>query len=134
MTGGGTFNAPLFDFGAGKGAGGASGGPTDIQDQELSDGAGCSGANSATPVYVVIGGTAGGPNGDDTYTYQQLLDEFGLTDGVEFAVDANFVSSCGNAPLPIELLYFSAKQDENSEVNIEWATASETDNDYFVVE
>lgn len=125
---GGIFNAALFDLGAGKGAeGGASGGPTVIDSQSLSDGSGCSGANSSSPVYVIDGGNT-------EYTYQELLDDFGLTDTDNFDLDANGVTSCGQAPLPVELLYFSAKVEEEHQVKIEWATATETNNDYFVVE
>lgn len=36
-------------------------------------------------------------------------------------------------PLPIELLYFHARPD-NNEVRLEWSTASETDNDFFTLE
>ncbi|MEO8087406.1 MAG: T9SS type A sorting domain-containing protein [Bacteroidota bacterium] len=36
-------------------------------------------------------------------------------------------------PLPVELIYFSAAQ-ENEKVYLEWSTASETNNDYFEVE
>ena len=58
--------------------------------QAFSDGAGCSSAGSTTPIYKV---------GSSTYTYQQLLDTFGVTDGINFIVDADNVSSCGEAPL-----------------------------------
>lgn len=37
-------------------------------------------------------------------------------------------------PLPIELLYFEAKAIENNKVELNWQTASEIDNDYFVIE
>ena len=36
-------------------------------------------------------------------------------------------------PLPIELLSFDVKKEEHS-VRIDWATASETNNDYFIIE
>jgi len=36
-------------------------------------------------------------------------------------------------PLPIEMLYFTAKPVE-SRVELDWATATETDNDYFTIE
>ena len=42
------------------------------------------------------------------------------------------VGSSGS-PLPIELLEFKANQNANT-VNIDWITASEKDNDYFIVE
>ena len=73
LKGGGTLNAATLEFEAGKGGaapagGGATGGASDMLDQSFSDGAGCSGASSPTPVYIVAGGAGGGPNGDDTYT------------------------------------------------------------------
>ena len=40
---------------------------------------------------------------------------------------------CGTGPLPVELYTYEVKL-ENNNVRIEWATASEIDNDYFVVE
>ena len=37
-------------------------------------------------------------------------------------------------PLPVELLYFSAKNVQTGKVALDWATSSEIDNDYFDVE
>ena len=37
-------------------------------------------------------------------------------------------------PLPIELLSFTADLNDRDEVDLEWITATETDNDYYVVE
>jgi hypothetical protein len=37
-------------------------------------------------------------------------------------------------PLPVELLYFDAKNDDDNNVLINWATATEINNDYFVIE
>jgi len=106
VTGGGTFNITgEIKMHAGAGAGGATqGGPASVISQAFGDGAGCSGANSPAPFYKVTGGTItigplGGPSGDDTYTYQELLDEFGTSNGTDFTVDANNVSSCGETPL-----------------------------------
>ena len=47
----------------------------------------------------------------------------------------SFLGGVGEAPvaLPIELLYFTAKQ-SGTKVKLDWATASEQNNDYFVVE
>lgn len=41
--------------------------------------------------------------------------------------------SGGSNPLPVELLHFNANYN-NGKVDVEWSTASETVNDYFVVE
>ena len=38
------------------------------------------------------------------------------------------------SPLPIDLIYFTAKPSENDHVKLEWATASEENNDYFTIE
>jgi len=43
-------------------------------------------------------------------------------------------ASFGNVVLPIELLSFDATLQENGKVKIEWATATETNNDFFTVE
>ncbi|MCH7534984.1 MAG: T9SS type A sorting domain-containing protein [Bacteroidetes bacterium] len=134
LSGGGTLNVASLEFEAGKGAGGATGGASDIQNQSFSDGASCSSADAPALVYHVIGGTGGGPNGDDTYTYQELLDEFGLTDGTEFVVHKNYVSSCSVTPLPISLVSFDTKVYTNSTIEIEWTTATETNNDFFTIE
>jgi hypothetical protein len=105
--------------------GGASGGGSEIQDQSFSNTAGtCSGAGDAFPKYWVNG---------TSYTYQELLDTFGLTDGDQFVVDADNVSSCGEAPLPVELVYFKGKLLPKGVV-LEWQTASELNNDFFEVE
>ena len=47
----------------------------------------------------------------------------------------SFLGGVGEAPvaLPIELLYFTAKQ-SGTKVKLDWATATEQNNDYFVVE
>ena len=38
------------------------------------------------------------------------------------------------SPLPIELLFFNAKLNHRNEVDLNWITASETNNDYFTLE
>jgi hypothetical protein len=54
----------------------------------------------------------------------------GNEDGFAF----NSVGSLGNeVPVPIELVFFDAKCN-NGKVHINWATASETNNDYFTIE
>lgn len=44
-----------------------------------------------------------------------------------------WVMTDGSSALPIELLYFKATP-EQGRVNLEWQTASETDNDFFTIE
>ena len=44
------------------------------------------------------------------------------------------VAALISAPLPIELLSFTAKLNSDKEVDLNWQTASEINNDYFTVE
>lgn len=131
VDGGGSFNVKsnltVIEMKANPEIGAAGAGlGADVQDQAFAlIGGGCTGANDTDLMYKVDG---------DEYTYDELLEAFGVTDIVNFSVDPNLVSSCGAAPLPIELLYFKAKTNDQSEVTLFWATATETDNDYFVVE
>lgn len=37
-------------------------------------------------------------------------------------------------PLPVELIYFTATEEENAHVNLNWSTVSELNNDYFSVQ
>ncbi len=60
--------------------------------------------------------------------------EFGFTPIVGGRIDPNGRLGCScNQILPITLIYFTAKQN-NSQVVLQWATASETDNEYFSLE
>ena len=43
-------------------------------------------------------------------------------------------TNCGIVPTPIELLYFQVDLTENKEALLQWATASETNNDYFEIQ
>lgn len=45
-----------------------------------------------------------------------------------------FGSLSGSNPLPIQLLYFTATLNEQKQVDLEWATAIEINNDFFTVE
>ncbi len=47
--------------------------------------------------------------------------------------DANWTLSSNASPLPVEWLYVKAQPASQSSVNVKWATASETDCDYFTV-
>jgi hypothetical protein len=57
-------------------------------------------------------------------------------DGWNFVSSAKVSSGCNSfgSPLPIDLLSFSANCVANGTVNINWSTASETNNDYFTIE
>lgn len=54
-----------------------------------------------------------------------------LTDNVRFTLGT---TNIGQTPLPVELLSFTATPRTDLGVLVEWATASEHDNDHFVVE
>ncbi len=45
-----------------------------------------------------------------------------------------FYSVCGNAPLPVSLLEFTAEKGENRQVRLQWTTASESNTSSFTVE
>ncbi len=47
---------------------------------------------------------------------------------------SQLVLSANNSVLPIELLDFSAQLNNDKEIDLIWRTASETDNDYFIIE
>lgn len=44
------------------------------------------------------------------------------------------VEEATSHPLPIELLFFNAKLNNDKKVDLTWATATETNNDYFTIE
>ncbi len=51
------------------------------------------------------------------------------------SVTAYGVAGCGSMVLPVELIFFNANRTiENHTVNLNWATASEKNNDYFILE
>ena len=72
-------------------------------------------------------------NGD---TFQELMDEDGESnDKYTFSDPGNF-NACNESAasaLPVELISFSG-QFINENTNLSWSTATETNNDYFVIE
>lgn len=84
-----------------------------------------SGANTEN---LVISGSA--PNIDGINNYQfycNILDE-------TCEIPSNAALFTIDNPLPIELTSFSAICDDKNESLIQWTTATETNNDYFVIE
>ncbi|MEQ8583133.1 MAG: T9SS type A sorting domain-containing protein [Marinoscillum sp.] len=55
-----------------------------------------------------------------------------LENSSQFEEVANYVNGDQDVPLPVKLLYFRAEV--SSGVVLQWATASEIDNDYFAIE
>lgn len=80
------------------------------------------GACSPTVFTYTATGSSGLTTGDNTVT--------GLTTCNQFSP---YVLSSSTNPLPIELLSFNAKCN-NNDVTINWSTASETNNEYFTIE
>ncbi|WP_425391880.1 hypothetical protein [Ekhidna sp.] len=66
-----------------------------------------------------------GTGEDSSFTIDNLSDD-GFEDIEEF------VSDDGATPLPVQLLYFNASAENHVDLN--WATATETNNDYFSIE
>jgi len=66
-------------------------------------------------------------NSTNTNVYFNTSGDFYLPGALVFTVDINPVV------LPVEMLSFDAKRKDNS-VKLEWATASESNNDYFEIE
>ncbi len=57
-----------------------------------------------------------------------LLTKTGISARSEFVINST------NAPLPVELLYFVAKKQKEGFVELTWATASEKNNDHFLLQ
>ena len=80
-------------------------------------------ADNSGTAWTNVGGTGSG-NIDGTIT----TDPF-----TSFSIFATANAIGGTNPLPVELVYFTGELD-NSSVLLDWATASETNNDFFTIE
>lgn len=88
--------------------------------------------NGSGPVFGNIGTIAG--SGTITIPNGTNASNSGTIFGSSAAPCTNCVmSSAGNSGLPIELLSFSAKSNNNL-VDLKWITASEKNNEYFTIE
>lgn len=77
--------------------------------------------------YVVYSNAASNPTKEqNTYVYRKRT----FNNENEYI---NYLSIMNINPLPIELLYFNARYD-NDMIIIKWSTGSETNNDYFNIE
>lgn len=72
-----------------------------------------------------------GSNSNITNTYTVTLTVTNSNNCVQTATITVTITDIG---LPIELLYFDANDNEHGEVVLNWATASEKDNEYFDLE
>ena len=77
----------------------------------------------------VVGTNSAGSGGPTDWRVNRTGLTFGLLSN-NFHVAS---TDATNSPLPIELLSFNATL-KNSEVELKWSTASETNNDYFTIE
>lgn len=121
LQGGGSIDTPSVKLHAKNGR------IADVQDQSIYNGTpNCSG-DGASDTGVLYNGK----------TFQELMDEDGETDPdkYEFSKPGEF-NSCNESAasaLPVELISFYG-QFLNTGINLSWATASEIDNDYFIIE
>lgn len=76
-------------------------------------------------------GTMNALNGAGRMVADGYAIRYGLSSFSEFGIGRE--SSNGN-PLPVELLSFTATVKNNNQVELDWATAIEINNDYFTVE
>lgn len=79
---------------------------------------------------VAGGGVISGATsiGGDVFEFSNVT---GLADNRRFSIGTGNITS---TPLPVELMDFNAKVVENEKVDLNWATATEINNDYFDVE
>ena len=87
-------------------------------------------------VYVHVGGlvkksTAGG--GSSTLVSICSTTLWTTGDGPIPGPDTLWIQGGGGSSLPIKLMYFEARQNEGK-VNLDWATSTEINNDFFTVE
>lgn len=77
-------------------------------------------------------------SGNRTLHYPTVLDfgATGLVFGIGIESFSSFVAHANidDSPLPISLLYFNADLNESGQVALDWATASEKNNDFFTIE
>ena len=87
----------------------------------------------AQPLYVI---TSSVDTVESTTVNPLLWSSVGVTSVDETAlVDASFsFEGCGGVALPVELLTFTVEKTSENDAFLEWSTATERDNDFFVVE
>lgn len=83
--------------------------------------------STAAGTFSIIAGTTKIVSGDRV---EFDLDASAITNNYFFTIGTKNTSA---SPLPIELLYFNAKAN-NNQVDLSWETATETNNDYFTIE
>lgn len=86
------------------------------------------GANTYSWTGGITDGVAFSPSVTSTYTVTGLSTITQCSNTAMSTVEVN------TSPLPIELLYFNAELTNQNTVNISWATASEMNNEYYLVQ
>jgi len=90
--------------------------------------------NCDSDVLIYTGGFVGVGSGGGSSTYIEMCgNEYWSADSGNLS-GPTILCDGGCVVLPIELLYFTAKMNSDSKVDLNWKTASEVDNDYFTVE
>lgn len=88
---------------------------------------------SSGRLFVLPPGTMGG-NGAPPSSENRNINELDGGDSADQEL-FNFVADGGNnGPLPVDLLFFDAFKENSRTVTLSWATASEDNFDYFVIE
>lgn len=119
------------------------GSPVRCSYSALNGNTGLAAFNGATPVTDVSEGTGGDKwvmplNVNAGQTYILLVDNF-TANSTPFTLDWTFTNgatlNCLPGELPVELLEFSVSYNETNNTNtVFWSTATESRNDYFLVE
>jgi|GEM_PF-358107 len=82
----------------------------------------------SNPLCIVVGGA------NHSSDFPTTGGSYLTVRGANTTNDQGFVTKYCNVVLPVELLRFTAKLTPTGDVITEWATATEKDNDYFLVE
>ncbi len=85
-------------------------------------------------LYVQTGGSVTGGGGGGTSNLIEICGANAWTSGMGDVSGPATITSGGVTPVPVELLYFKGAVTPNSTIELKWATATETNNDHFVVE
>ena len=78
------------------------------------------------------GGVATGTGGNVTFSIGQVFSHSNL--GGNYIAIEGLQQPNNTVPLPISLISFSAENINNKGVNLFWSTASENNNDYYIIE
>ncbi len=83
--------------------------------------------------FVAVGGNTNTGSGSVSFSVGQV-DYSSISSAGFMIIEGLQQPSEVSAPLPISLLYFSAKASKGSTIELTWSTVSESNNEYFTVE